>query len=99
MLVWDNVRDHHSHKVRAHAEELGIRLLYLPPYSPDLMPVERLWSWLRQELTYLHCHHTEQQLTKRIAAFEAELLDEPATVHKRLRPKLSLNPQEEFLRV
>lgn len=30
------------------------------------MPVERLWSWLRQELTYLHCHVDVQQLTDRI---------------------------------
>ena len=62
VLVWDNVRYHHSHKVRARAEELGIRLLYLPPYSPDLMPVERLWRWLRQDLTYLHTHRDEQEL-------------------------------------
>ena len=54
---------------------------------------------LRQELTYLHCHSSEQQLAERITAFVDRLLDEPATVHKRLRPKLSLNPQEEFLRV
>ena len=87
-MIWDNVRYHHSRLVRTEAAQLGIELRFLPPYSPDLMPVERLWPWLRQELTYLHCHHTEQQLTKRIAAFEAELLDEPATVHKRLRPKL-----------
>ena len=64
-----------------------------------MLPVERLWSWLRQELTYLHCHPNEQHLAERIAAFVAPLLDEPVTVHKRLRPKLSLNRQEEFLRV
>ncbi len=62
MLVWDNVRYHHSHKVRAHAEELGIRLLYLPAFSPDQMSVERLWIWLCQELTYLHTRHDEQEL-------------------------------------
>lgn len=44
VLIWDNVRYHHSQQVRNKAEELGIRLVYLPPYSPDLMPVERLWS-------------------------------------------------------
>ncbi len=99
IVIWDNVRYHHSRLVRAEAAQLGIELRFLPPYSPDLMPVERLWSWLRQELTYLHCHPSEQQLAERIAAFVAQLLDEPATVHKRLRPKLSLNPQEEFLRV
>ena len=86
-MIWDNVRYHHSRLVRTEAVQLGIELRFLPPYSPDLMPVERLWSWLRQELTYLHCHPSEQQLAERIAAFVAQLLDEPATVPKRLRPK------------
>lgn len=99
VLIWDNVRYHHSHKVRAHAEQLGIRLLYLPPYSPDLMPVERLWSWLRQDLTYLHTHRDEQELVDRIALFVAQLLDSPADVHRRLKPKLHLDPAEEKLRV
>ncbi len=88
IVIWDNVRYHHSKLVHTKAAQLGIELRSLPPYSPDLMPVERLWSWLRQERTYLHCHHSEQHLAERIAAFESELLDEPATVHKRLRPKL-----------
>lgn len=27
----------------------NIRLLFLPPYSPELNPIERLWRWLRKE--------------------------------------------------
>lgn len=99
VLIWDNVRYHHSKLVRSKAEELGIRLLYLPPYSPDLQPVERLWGWLRQELTYLHCHADEQELMDRIAAFVDRLQDCPAEVHRRLKPKLHLDPEEEKLRV
>lgn len=98
VLIWDNVRYHHSLKVRSHAAELGIELLYLPPYSPDLMPVERLWSWLRQTLGYLHCHVDEAELEDRIAAFVAQLLDAPAEVHRRLVPKLQLDPAAEKLR-
>lgn len=78
VVLWDNVRYHHSQLVRAEAERLGIEPCFLPPYSPDLMPVERLWSWLWQELTYLHCHPSEQQLAERIAAFVDSLLDDPA---------------------
>jgi len=63
------------------------------------MPVERLWSWLRQELTYLHCHRDEQELCDRIAAFVDRLLDSPTEVHRRLRPKLQLDPAVENLRV
>ncbi len=98
MLVWDNVRYHHSIKVRQKAEELGIQLLYLPPYSPDLMPVEGLWNWLRQALGYLHCHADDAELEERIAAFGADLLDAPLLVHRRLLPNLHLDPAVEKLR-
>ena len=99
VLVWDNVRYHHSLAVRRCAEELGIQLVYLPPYSPDLMPVERLWHWLRQERTALHCHRDEDELRERIGSFQAQLNDDPRSVHARLRPKTRLDPLEEKLRV
>jgi len=99
VLVWDNVCYHHSKKVREQAAKLGIRLVYLPPYSPDLMPVERLWSWLRQELTYLHCHADPAELLDRIAAFVERLQDTPQQVHRRLYPKLHLDPDHEKLLV
>ena len=73
-------------------------ILELPPYSPDLMPVERLWSWLRQTLGYLHCHSDEAELEERIAAFVEALLDAPGEVHRRLVPKLQLDPAVEKLR-
>ena len=98
MLLWDNVSYHRCVCVRELAAELGIQLLFLPAYSPDLMPVERLWSWLRQELTYLHCHVDLEQLTERIEGLQSQLNDEPATVHRRLRPKTRLDPEEEKLR-
>jgi transposase len=98
VLIWDNVRYHHSKQVRNKAEELGIQLLYLPPYSPDLMPVERLWSWLRQTLGYLHCHADEAELQERIAAFVCDLLEAPTLVHRRLVPNLYLDPAVEKLR-
>ena len=99
LLVWDNVRYHHAKTVRSHADQLGIQLVYLPPYSPDLMPVERLWHWLRQQLTALHCHRDEDELRDRICGFQAQLNDEPSSVHGRLRPKTRLDPEEEKLRV
>lgn len=98
VLIWDNVRYHHSKQVREQAEALGIQLLYLPPYSPDLMPVERLWSWLRQTLAYLHCHADVAELRERIAAFVADLLEVPQQVHRRLIPKVHLDPEIEKLR-
>jgi hypothetical protein len=33
---------------------LQIELVPLPGYSPDFMPVEALWRWLREDVTYLY---------------------------------------------
>ena len=38
IVIWDNARVHWSRKVRVTAEKPGIKLVYLPPYSPDLNP-------------------------------------------------------------
>ena len=63
------------------------------------MPVERLWQWLRQQVTALHCHRVEDDLRERLASFEAQLNDEPAQVHAWHRPKTRLDLEEEKLRV
>jgi transposase len=51
----------------------GIEVAPLPGYSPDLMPVEALWRWLRENVTYHHCHATADDLTRRVATFEAQV--------------------------
>ncbi|MCD6513211.1 MAG: transposase, partial [Thermoplasmata archaeon] len=43
IVIWDNARVHWSRKVRVTAEKLGIKLVYLPPYSPDLNPLHFIW--------------------------------------------------------
>lgn len=40
----DNMRSHHVKAVREILESKGIGLLYLPPYSPALNPIEKMWS-------------------------------------------------------
>ena len=43
-IVLDNARYQRCKLVIAKAEELGIELLFLPPYSPNLNLIERLWK-------------------------------------------------------
>jgi transposase len=50
-IVLDNARIHHAKIVRARAEELDIYFIYLPPYSPDLNPIEFGWKDLKRELS------------------------------------------------
>ena len=55
---------HRACVVREAAEALQIDLVPLPGYSPDFMPVEALWRWLRGDVTYHHCHPTAEDLSQ-----------------------------------
>ena len=44
IVVMDNLASHKVHGVREAIEAAGAALWYLPPYSPDFNPIERMWS-------------------------------------------------------
>jgi transposase len=50
VVIMDNLSAHKVEGVRQQIEAAGARLLYLPPYSPDLNPIEQAWSKLKQLL-------------------------------------------------
>lgn len=50
-LVLDNARYQKCQAVRTLAEQLGIHLEYIPPYSPNLNLIERLWKFVKSELS------------------------------------------------
>jgi hypothetical protein len=43
----DNASIHHSEKVKQLCEDAGVKLLYLPPYSPTLNPIEEFFAELK----------------------------------------------------
>ena len=98
IVLWDGAPYHRAKTVREVATTLGIELISLPGYSPDLMPVEALWRWLREDVTYHHCHASAEDLTRRVADFEARLNGDPLVVADRLWVKDHLDPDEEKLR-
>jgi len=51
-LVWDNARYQKCQIVQALADALHIELLYLPPYSPNLNLIERLWKFVKKKCLY-----------------------------------------------
>lgn len=50
VVVMDNLSSHKVVGVKAAVEAIGCRLVYLPPYSPDLSPIEPVWSKVKQLL-------------------------------------------------
>jgi transposase len=51
-IILDNARYQRCALVQAVAQELGIELLYLPTYSPNLNLIERLWKFIKKQCLY-----------------------------------------------
>lgn len=50
IVVMDRLAAHKLVRVKDLIEGVGARLLLLPPYSPDLNPIELFWGWLKDSL-------------------------------------------------
>jgi transposase len=89
-LVLDNARYQRNAVVQALAVELGIELLFLPSYSPNLNLIERLWKFIKRRSLYGRYHPT---FTGFRAAIE-ETIDGLSTTHaEQLKTLMTLNFQ------
>jgi Transposase and inactivated derivatives len=68
-LILDNAGYHRSKEVLRYAQALKIKLHYLPPYSPNLNPIERLWKLMREQVTYNKYYEKFEQFTEAILNF------------------------------
>ena len=68
-LIWDNAGYHRDEAIQAFAEGLAIKLHYLPPYSPNLNPIERLWKLMHEHVTYNTYYETFAEFTEATIEF------------------------------
>ena len=47
VLIMDNASFHHSGQIEEMCSKVGVKLVYLPPYSPDLNPIEEFFAELK----------------------------------------------------
>lgn len=67
IMVVDNVRFHHAKLLKKwRFKNPKLELVYLPPYSPELNPIERAWWYIRKKMT--HNRHV-QSMDQRLIAF------------------------------
>ena len=54
VVIMDNASFHKSQKTRVLIESVGCRIIFLPPYSPDLNPIEKFWAnmkrWIKDKI-------------------------------------------------
>jgi transposase len=86
-LVLDNARYQRCRLVQTLAGTWGIELLYLPPYSPNLNLIERLWKFVKKQCLY-------SQYSPDSAAFQSAIQDclakVPTHYQAELAPLLTL---------
>jgi len=68
-IICDNGRSNKNKQVEEYLKTSKIKIHYLPPYSPNLNPIERLWKVLRERKTYNKCYEKFVDFKKEIRGF------------------------------
>jgi transposase len=90
-LVLDNARYQRNDVVKGRAKELGVELLFLPSYSPNLNLIERLWRFTKRTAIYGKYHPAFAEFRAAVQ----DVLDRISTNHAgTLASLMTLNFQE-----
>jgi transposase len=68
-LILDNASYNKAYDVQKLAEELNISLIYLPPYSPNLNLIERIWKFFKKKITKNNYHPTFEEFNQAVNDF------------------------------
>ena len=71
IVVMDNLRCHKVKGIKQAIEKAGAHILYLPPYSPDLNPIEQMWSKIKTLLRKVKARSVDVLLKALPSAFDA----------------------------
>jgi len=85
-VIADNARYHHSKLLKEYLLDSKIEMIYLPPYSPNLNLIERLWKILKEEVIYNKYHEMFSDFRDAIYGFFDEKLPQ---MKEQLKSRLS----------
>jgi transposase len=88
-VVLDNARYQKCALVQELAQSLGLELLYLPAYSPNLNLIERFWKWVKKQCLYSKYYATSADFQKAIQTCIAQAHHPHRAELKSLLPKSS----------
>lgn len=79
VIVLDNARIHHGGDIAELVATAGCSLLYLPPYSPDMNPIELAWGWIKGRIRRICARNDgtrEKSIEATITALPREFIPE-----------------------
>jgi transposase len=89
-VILDNAAAHRNHKLTDYLKDSRIQLHYLPPYSPNLNPIERLWKVFREMTLYNRYFETCWDFFAAVRGFFAEKVHR---IQRQLRERINDNFQ------
>ncbi|MFX3625121.1 MAG: IS630 family transposase [Ectobacillus sp.] len=86
IMALDNARIHHAKLIQPFLKENRERLmlLFLPPYSPNLNLLERIWKWLKECVIANRYHATQADIRASVLSFLEHLASFPEKVLQRM---------------
>ena len=74
-VISDNARYYHNKELREWAEGTRIKQIFLPPYSPNLNLIERLWKFLRKKVINTEFYRTKEEFRRAVKRFFENIAD------------------------
>ena len=93
IIVLDNFRSHRAIATADFAEEIGIKLVYLPPYSPDLNPIEFIWKSIKKVISkefIVDVNHMKDIIYRNFQKFSLKMSFAKGWIEKFLNNKLEI---------
>lgn len=86
-LLWDGVNPHRSLETRAYLarQQRWLTVVRLPPYAPDLNPVEGMWGWMKGTHVANLCPESLAPVRQRLRRGRRALTRRPNAMHGFLR--------------
>ena len=90
-LFCDNARYYRNKKVQTYLETSRISMIFLPPYSPNLNPIERLWKFMNEQIINNRYYKEFKSFKKQVMKFLLGLVDPPEGILKSLTSRITDN--------
>ena len=89
-MILDHARIHHAKLIQPFLDEHKnrLKLVFLPPYSPELNLIEGLWKWLKKSVIHNVFYKSVAEIKKAVQGFIEYINEKPLEVIRMLCEKM-----------